>query len=355
MGNGLRHKLEELRSSDNSEQEIDNIEGIYWSRKSLADIEKLAEAINDTCIRRSIGIVAPQGGGKSVLLKELRNRCVRRSLVIDFEPGILQPDTGAFEDANIEVLFMENCQHLFSRRIGGYNGLQTFLDWIATTGKTVVATWNLFSWQYLREAMKIDQYFPTVYEIPPLTQGEMAELLIWRYGGELEYMEDDQNLVIGQKKENPEAVNGKKAKSVPPRTTANSDTKESEEGEGTEATKAVAKDIIELSCGYPGIAFNIFDACYEPPKFHTRNLKLLHATIDLNFYEQFLLLSILEHHTCDYNELQKISRDKKTLDLALFRMQQQGLVEKSGDKLYSMNTIMICSVVEKLKKARLVW
>ena len=69
MGNGLRHKLKELRSSDTPGQEIDNIEGIYWSRKSLADIEKLAEAINDTCIRRSIAIVAPQGGGKSVLLK----------------------------------------------------------------------------------------------------------------------------------------------------------------------------------------------------------------------------------------------------------------------------------------------
>lgn len=353
MGNGLRDKLKELRSSDSPGQEIDEIEGTYWSQKTLADIELMAEAINDTCIRRSIAVIAPQGGGKSILLKDLRNRCVRRSSVVSFKPGRPEPDIEAFENANIEVFFIENCQHLFSRRIGGYDGLQAFLEWIATTGKTVVTTWNIFSWRYLCEAIKIDQYFPGAYEIPPFTQAEMAELLIWRYGSDVEYMDDNENLIIGQKKEYPEPFEGEKKKDIHTRTSENSG--EDEGGEGTEATKEVAKDIIDLSCGYPGVAFSIFDACYDPPKFHTRSLNLLRRSVDLNFYELFLLLSILEHHSCDYDELQRISSDKKTLDLALFRMQQQGLIVKSGEGLYSLNMIMMCSVVERLKKARLVW
>ena len=138
MSMGLRAKLKDLTVTAIPEPEIEGIEGTYWNEKTRSDIEYLVEGINNAQNRQCIAIVAAQGGGKNLLLEELRAGCVRRSSVYVCKPGVLQFNIAACEDTNVDVVFVEECQLLFSRRIGGYEGLQTFLEWVATTEKTVV-------------------------------------------------------------------------------------------------------------------------------------------------------------------------------------------------------------------------
>jgi hypothetical protein len=355
MGTGLRAKLKDLTVTAIPEPEIEGIEGTYWNEKTRAGIEHLVAEINETRTRQCIAIVAAQGGGKNILLEELRDSCVRRSSVYVCKPGVLKFDIAACEDTNVDVIFVEECQQLFSRRIGGYEGLQEFLEWVAITEKTVVTSWNLFSWHYLLEAVKVSDYFPIVYEIPSLAPKEITELLLGKYGKDVEYIDDDKKRRIGLKFKSYEVETGKGGRTFHARLPTLRTKKRGETKEGREAREAVAKDIAELSYGYPGVAFGIFDACFSPPQFHTGNLSAVRVTVNLNFKELFLLLMILGHQTNTYNELLLIAQDKKLLDLALFKMQQQGYVANNGEGVYSLNMIMMYSVVERLKKARLVW
>ncbi len=219
----------------------------------------------------------------------------------------------------------------------------------------MVTTWNLFSWHYLLEAMKINDYFPIVYEIPSLTSEEITELLLGKYGKDVEYIDDDRKTRIGLKFKSYEVETGKGGRTFHARLPTLRTKKRGETKEGREAREAVAKDIAELSYGYPGVAFGIFDACFNPPQFHTGSLSAVRVPVNLNFKELFISLMILGYQTNTYDELLQITQDKRALDLALFKMQQQGYVEKSGEGFYSLNMIMMYSVVERLKKARLVW
>ena len=355
MGTGLRAKLKVLTVTAIPEPEIEGVEGTYWNDTTSADIELLVEGINDTRTRKCIAIVAAQGGGKSLLLEKLQDGCVRRSSVYVCKPGVLQFDITACEDTNVDVVFVEECQQLFSRRIGGYDGLQAFLEWVARTEKTVVTSWNLFSWHYLLEAMKVSDYFPIVYEIPSLAPEEITELLLGKYGKNVEYTDDDRKTPIGLKFKSYEVETGKGGRTFHARLPTLRTKKRGETKEGREAREAVAKDIAELSYGYPGVAFGIFDVCFNPPQFHTGSLNAVRVPVNLNFKELFILLMILGYQINTYDELLLIAQDKRMLDLALFKMQQQGYVEKSDGGLYSLNMIMIYSVVEQLQKARLVW
>ena len=355
MVTGLQNKPKELIVTETPESGIGGIEDIYWTEKTRAIIEHMVKEINDKGIHRSIAIIAAQGGGKNLLLGELRERCTRSSSLIICKPGVLEFDIKSCEDADTEVVFVKDCQNLFSRRIGGYEGLKTFLEWVTTTDKTVVTNWNLFSWHYRLEAKKIKDYFPDVYEIPPRTPAEITELLLGRYGESVEYIDDDQSMRISLKYKKCEIKTGEGGRTFRARLPTLRIKRRSDKKEGREALEAVAKDITELSYGYPGLAFTIFEACFTPPRFNTGKLGAVRVPVDLTFDEMFYLLMILGHQETTYNELLKIAQDKKALDLALFKMLNQSYVIKSDDGLYSINMIVMYSIVEQLKKARLVW
>jgi len=110
MGTGLRAKLKDLTVTAIPEPEIEGVEGTFWNNTTRADIEHLVEGINDTGTRQCIAIVAAQGGGKNLLLEELRDGCIRRSSVYVCKPGVLEFDVASCEDTNVEVVFVEECQ-----------------------------------------------------------------------------------------------------------------------------------------------------------------------------------------------------------------------------------------------------
>lgn len=71
---------------------------------------------------------------------------------------------------------VDNCQHLYSRRIGGFDGLDTVLTAIARTDEPVVTGWNSYAWSYLAAVRDIETDFETV-ELDTLSGADLGEIL----------------------------------------------------------------------------------------------------------------------------------------------------------------------------------
>jgi hypothetical protein len=78
---------------------------------------------------------------------------------------------------------VENCQHLYERRIGGFTELSAFLDDLASVDATVVTGWNRYAWAYLAAVRSLDREFPVAVEVQPLPVERIAELVLDRYDG----------------------------------------------------------------------------------------------------------------------------------------------------------------------------
>jgi hypothetical protein len=94
----------------------------------------------------------------------------------------------AFGDGAVVV---EDCQHLYERRVGGFAALAAFLDDLATVDATVVTGWNRYAWAYLTAVRGLDREFPVAVELRPLPVDRVAELVLDRYDELPEFTADD--------------------------------------------------------------------------------------------------------------------------------------------------------------------
>ncbi|MFD1599834.1 hypothetical protein [Halobellus rarus] len=86
---------------------------------------------------------------------------------------------------------IEDCQHLYERRIGGFEELSAFLDDLASIDATVVTGWNRYAWAYLAAVQSLDREFPVTVEIQPLPAERVAELVLDRYDVMPAFVADD--------------------------------------------------------------------------------------------------------------------------------------------------------------------
>lgn len=86
---------------------------------------------------------------------------------------------------------IENCQHLYERRIGGFEELSAFLDDMASIDVRVVTGWNRYAWAYLTAVQDLDREFPVVAEIQSASTERISELVLSRYDEMPAFVADD--------------------------------------------------------------------------------------------------------------------------------------------------------------------
>ncbi|SMO61099.1 hypothetical protein [Halorubrum cibi] len=85
------------------------------------------------------------------------------------------------ERMNDGPVVVEDCQHLYERRVGGFAELSTFLDDLASADATVVTGWNRYAWAYLAAVQALDREFSVTVELQSLSAERIAELVLDRY------------------------------------------------------------------------------------------------------------------------------------------------------------------------------
>jgi hypothetical protein len=79
------------------------------------------------------------------------------------------------------AVILSDCQHLFERRIDGFEALDSFLDGIALSDALVVTSWNRYAWSYLDAVRDVSDSFTTRVEIPSLDASEIETVVESHY------------------------------------------------------------------------------------------------------------------------------------------------------------------------------
>lgn len=146
-------------------------EGIDATTLSLAGADGFADV--EAALLDGSGTVAVVGepfAGRAAVLDHLAGRADATRLTL--EPGATAPtvpDAGA--------LVVDGCQHLYTRRVGGFEPLDAFLAGVARSDALVVTGWNAFSWTYLTRSRPVAPVFDAVFPVPALDAAGLAALL----------------------------------------------------------------------------------------------------------------------------------------------------------------------------------
>ncbi len=154
----------------------------------------------------SLAMSAEQGMGKTSLLKdigralerefpgvrriqtELTSKVVGEQDVLAFVAELFDvgevPATrvelvAILRDMDRRIVVIDDCHHFFVREIGGFSGLDTFLEVVNLTDDVHywVLTFNKYAWNYINRVSPRKHYFGRVMEARAWTEREIQELI----------------------------------------------------------------------------------------------------------------------------------------------------------------------------------
>lgn len=78
-----------------------------------------------------------------------------------------------------KVIIVDDCHHLFLRQIGGFAGLELFLEVVNLTDTyhIWVLSFNRFAWYYLARVRRREHYFGKILPIAPWSEAEVQDLV----------------------------------------------------------------------------------------------------------------------------------------------------------------------------------
>lgn len=140
---------------------------------------ELGESMNNAC----------QEHHTQIVYTRLIERCVTENEILNFTAKLFSIEAPSSRAELVEainalpthVLLIDDCQRLFLRQIGGFTGLETFLQVVNLTDghHFWVLTFERFAWSYLARIKQRAHYFGHVLELAPWTEQEVQDL-IWK-------------------------------------------------------------------------------------------------------------------------------------------------------------------------------
>lgn len=320
----------------------------------------------DSAPRPNIAIIAEPFSGRSALLHKISERCQAREFTIIFNHLTSDENLLHGIEKSKDIVLVDNCQLLFSRKIGGFEMLDLFLDTAASSDKLFITTWNQFSWNYLRFLYPLESIFSTRIELPRLGPEELKKMIMGNCEWQMTFAEEEQsnkrkllefleysidlhffkrNFKVQIPKVNYSVLKsnflGKKGHSEPENKTSVED--------------KVFQHLKDASEGNPGVAKEIWrrsihrgEGAIKPGDITKPQYK-----IDLNFDEAFLLYVILCMECVSVEELKDITNHNANVNRLAQDLKKIGLISVESE-LLSIMPEALHSIESYLKSMRLV-
>ncbi len=157
------------------------------SDRPIIGLEKELQEIAETIERYGegapahIAIVAEPLGGRTTIANEIRRLYGER---VHYLPLKFVMSPSSFPDFSAcpgDIVLIDNCRLLATRRIGGFDVLDAFLLALISSKKLLITTWNLYSWQYLSAVMNIEAYFPTIIVLKKMDMPDLKQVIMSRH------------------------------------------------------------------------------------------------------------------------------------------------------------------------------
>ena len=84
---------------------------------------------------------------------------------------------------NKKIIILENIQHLFLRRVGGFIILKLFFEIISGTNPNVfwIVSSTTYAWNYLEKVLKISDYFSYVINLSAFSDEQIVDIILKRH------------------------------------------------------------------------------------------------------------------------------------------------------------------------------
>lgn len=265
-------------------------------------------------------VVSEPYGGHDALLDDLASYAdgperLKLGSVADAEGSI--PD-GA------DVCLVEGCRYLYTRRIGGFEPLEDFVESVAASEATVVASWNTYAWSYARHATGIDDVLGEEVVLPDLTATRIAEMLASEY--DVSEFESD----LEETRKEGEDLTDRLPASIRFRI--------------EERSENTFEKISARSGGNPGVASAVFEGRTWEKETHMA---------ELSYEDAFALLVVLTKEEVKAGVLEEVV-SPRSLERSLRRLSDAGYVETDGDSV-TLRAERLVDTVGLLERKNLVW
>jgi hypothetical protein len=206
-------------ASDNSMEPLPEDYEEYFAQRPLDDenfkvrredlIDQVVgdvRAFREGRLQGSLAMSAEQGMGKTSLLNDvarslkselpdtvikhtsLASKVVGNDEVLGFIADLFELEEvpedrtelcATLRELTPRVLLIDDCHHFFVREIGGFSGLDVFLEVVNLTDDVHywVLTFNKYAWNYINRVRPRKHYFGQVLELRPWTEREIQDLI----------------------------------------------------------------------------------------------------------------------------------------------------------------------------------
>lgn len=315
----------------------------------------------------NVAVIAEPYAGREVLLEHAEDQFGAAAGHVTFESLVTDP--GALEFPNREVVVVEGCHYLYSRRIGGFDVLDAFLDRIANANALFVTAWNKWAWDYLAAVRDVDRAFPVQVDVPRLEPEAISALV-------REHVDDPPTFVESDGHGRVKTVDFDRASvdvagrevSVPvPTLNVEYLTARDMGEEYGETERVVYEKLARLAEGNPGVALALWDRAIRGGEMSPAFLDDREEPLDLDDDEAMTLTSVLTNERLAMGTLREVLPDVNVAQ-AVQTLDHQGLVElerdarpsavgSGGDRVdvVSVAPERFHAAVEHLEGRRLLW
>jgi len=343
MGND---KIETPSEAIGFQEEIANIQ------TAIADFES-GRNLN-------VAIISEPYAGRNALLNEIEKMNHQKVTRFSFSSIVKNKDEIILPGQSKRIVLIDDCQFLYSRKIGGFDVLEYFLNLVSNPSILFITTWNLYSWKYLDEVLNIGKIFPVQINLPKFTTHQIKESILSGYKkDEIIFVRDvefEKEKIINFMKYPVSIKPWKKTINLPYFKINYNILKLKllKKEERVAIEDIIFENIHHVSNGNPGVAKIVWQRSLEYPIIKPSKIKDEYFNIDLNYNESFVLNIILSMKSIKKDKLSAILGPDFQVDNIIFQLSKMGLVgEKDG--FYFVKPEALKSIVEFLKKLRLVW
>jgi len=337
------------------------------SGRPVIGLEKELQAINEAIERfgdgapAHIAIVSEPLGGRTTVANEIRRLYGERVSYLPLKFVMSPSSLPDFSSSSGDIILIDNCRLLATRRIGGFDVLDAFLLALISSKKLFITTWNLFSWQYLSAVMNIEAYFTTIIVLKKMDAPELKQMILSRHKpGEIRFVNDgaaERSMFFSLVHKQVRLPLKGAEVSVPwiklnftfmlrrlPR----------KKRIQISIEDLIFEKINRISRGNPGVAVLLWESSLSDNVISLNSISETTYSIDLNTSESFILTIILSMKSLQEEDLIAIVGSEMDIRRVLYRLVQGGLV-RNDDGYYSISAFALQPVAEYLKKTRRLW
>lgn len=260
-------------------------------------------------------------------------------------------------DATVPALdgptLVDDCHHLYTRRIGGFDRLDSFLDRVGRADAPVVTAWNGYAWAYLDATRTVGDAFDHVFRVAPRSADAIAAAVRERCAVPDVFTADTDPSLFGMRPRTLALPRGRTASVAVPTVDVDALVGRVADRDDPDPETLVFRRLARLSNGNPGVAAAVWAASVDGDTVTPADLSLPAASgPDLSSDAAHLLRLVAVNDRVGRADLAAAAPDV-ALDRTLRSLSTRGFVE--GEDPVTLRPDALPAAVDHLHGRRLVW